>query len=97
MLQLKYQGQQITRDRNSKVYKETYIGDTTSIDAKIASLTIGNYTQGKGYLRSWRKSQDNGPHYLLQIEFSESYGNNRGFSDDIVTGLKSAQLSTRTL
>lgn len=97
MLSLKYQGQEISRDRNSKTYKETWIGDEASIDGKLAQLNMYSFYQGKGYLRSWRKSQDAGPHYQLQIEYGESYGDSRGYSDSVVTGEKSAQLSTRTL
>lgn len=97
MLDLKYQGQESSRDRNEKTFKETWIGDEASIDAKIASVSVNTFYQGKGYLRSWRKSQDEGPHYQLELEYGESYGQNNTYNDDVVTGQKSAQLSTRTL
>ena len=97
LLSLKYQGQEISRDRNSKTYKETWIGDEASIDGKIAQLNIYAFYAGKGYLRSWRKSQDAGPHYQLEVEYGESFGNSTAYSDEVVTGEKSAQLSTRTL
>lgn len=65
MIELKYQGQEVSRDSSSKTFKETYIGDQNSIDAKISELHIGYLTEGKGYLSSWRKTQDSGPHYVL--------------------------------
>ena len=97
VLDLKYQGQQASRDRNSKTFKETWIGDEASIDSKLAEFSINTFYDGKGFLRSWRKSQDQGPHYVLELEFGESFGNGTGYSDEVVTGQKSAQLSTRVL
>lgn len=97
MLELKYQGQQVTRDRNTKTYKETFIGDETSINEKIATLTIGTFYTGKGTLSSWHKVQENGPHYTLQLQYTENYNNVRYTTYQGQDQIPTVQLSTRTL
>ena len=96
-LVLKYQGQEISRDIDRKVYRETWIGDSASIDGVISGLTIGTLTQGKGYLRAWTKKQDEGEHYTAELEYSETFTSD--FSDESGTtvGKRSATLSTRTV
>lgn len=94
MINTKYQGQETSRDRSSKTYRETYIGDEASIDAKIATLTMYDYYTGKGYLRSWNKTQDQGTNFNLEIEYGQTYANE--YTDEVVSTPK-PQLSTRTL
>lgn len=96
-LQLKYQGSEYSRSKTEKVYKQTYIGKESLVDAKIATLSIGSFTSGKGYLSSWRKNQDDGIFYNLQIEYTTSYSNDNSNLDSADYGKKSASLSVRNI
>ena len=93
-----YQGKEISRDKSSSSYKQTLYGTETEVDAKISSLTIGTFVQGKGYLKSWTKTQNDPNIWQIEIEYSISYESNFNDSDSgTVTGKKSAQLSVRNI
>ena len=96
-LQLKYQGSEFSRNKQQKTYKETYIGTEQLVDAKIATLSIGSFSSGKGYLSSWRKSQDQSIFYNLQLEYTTQYDNDTSDLSQTDYGKKSAQLSVRNI
>lgn len=96
-LTLKYQGSEFSRNKQQKTYKETYIGTEQLVDAKIATLSIGTFTSGKGYLSSWRKSQGQSIFYNLQLEYTTQYDNDTSDLSQTDYGKKSAQLSVRNI
>lgn len=99
MLKLKYQGQEKSRSRQEATFKETFIGKENEIDEKISSLQIGSFTNNKGFLTNWRKTQQDGVFYNLEIEYTINYGSDSGGdnSDPEVYGRKSANLSVRSI
>lgn len=98
MLTLKYQGQEQSRNKTEAVYKETFQGTESEINTKLASLpSISTRVDGKGYFTSWRKFNQDGPIYNLELEYSVSYGDSFDNSDDQAYGKKSAQLSVRNI
>lgn len=96
-LQYLYQGKQIGRDRSQSTYKQTLYGSLTQIDSYIANLTIGSYVQGKGYLRSWNKTQKQANIWQVEVEYTISYDSDFTDQDETTAGRKSAQLSARNL
>lgn len=98
-LTLKYQGQEIYRNKNESSYKETYQGTESEVDSYISSALSGisTYVQGKGYLTSWRKVNADGPFFNIEVEYSISYDGSFNNTDEQVYGKKSAQLSIRNL
>ena len=102
-LQLKYQGQQKSRNKSESTYKQTYYGTEQQIDQMIngdgttSGLVIGTFTTGKGYLNSWRKSQLQGIFYQLQIDYAITYDDKTDNLSDTEVGKKSATLSVRNI
>lgn len=96
-LQYLYQGKQISQNKNEAIYKQTLYGKLTEIDSYIATLTIGSNVGGKGYLKSWTKTQKEADIWQVEVEYSITY--DFSFSDDseTVVGKKSAQLSVRNI
>ena len=98
---LKYQGRTLNVTRTERVYKETWSGFQNEIDNITTTqgivLEIGTYVENKGYLTGIYKSQEDGPLWNLQLEYSLSYENTISNAASTVVGQKSAQLSTRTL
>lgn len=96
-LTLKYQGQEVSRNKNQYNYKETYQGTEAEIDTFLQNLSpIGTYFQDKGYLTSIRKANAQGIFFELEINYTITY---EGFNntDQVIYGEKSAQLSVRNL
>lgn len=92
-----YQGKEASRDKNESTYKETLYGSEQQVNTHIGGLTIGNYTQGKGFLKSWHKTQMDPYNWQVEVEYSETF--DFQFSDDAeqVIGKKSASLSVRAI
>lgn len=98
-LTLKYQGQEVSRNKNESSYKETFQGAESEIDSYISSSLsgIGNFVSGKGYLTSWRKFNADGKFVNVEVEYTISYDGSFDNSDSQVYGKKSAQLTVRNI
>lgn len=98
-LTLKYQGQELSRNKNESTFKETYQGTESEVDSYISSSLSGisTYVAGKGYLTSWRKFNSEGPHYGVEVEYTVSYDDSFDNTDSQVYGKKSAQLTVRNI
>lgn len=92
-----YQGREYSRDKNEQKYKQTLYGSEAEVDEYIASLSIGTKADGKGYLRSYTKTQKDGSFWQLEIEYSTSFSGSWSDDDETIVGQKSATLSARVI
>lgn len=96
-IQMKYQGFESSRNKGERLFKQTFIGSESLIDQKINTLVYGSFHENKGYLTKWRKTQDDGIFYQLEIQYTISYDNDPSSLDDTQYGKKSASLSVRNI
>lgn len=97
-LTLKYQGQEVSRNKNQYTYKETLQGTESEIDTYIQTCpAIGTYVQDKGYLTSTRKFNAGGIFFNFELEYTVNYESGFNNTDTTVYGEKSAQLTVRNL
>lgn len=103
MLQNKYQGREQSKNWDEETYRETYYGTEEEVDEKIATLTIGAWTQGKGYLWGWTKQQENPAVWTLEVNYRITYGreDKNDYEDDPsdpqTTSNKTYSLSVRNI
>lgn len=75
MLQRKYQGREQSRSRDEAIYRETWYGTETEVDSYIATLSIGTYVSGQGYLHQWEKKQENAAVWQVEVTYRVTYSN----------------------
>lgn len=98
MLKIAYQGLEISRTEDEKIYKETFYGTYDECIAECNNLLIGTFVNGKGYLSGYFITPKEANLYNLEKQYTISY-KRQGFSntDETLVGKKSAQLSVRNI
>ena len=74
----KYQGREASKSRDESIYKETWYGSEAEVDTYIASLSIGTYVQGKGYIHQW----DNAAIWQVEVTYRITYSRVDDGEDD---------------
>ena len=72
-IERRYQGREQSRDRNEALYQEQWYGTEAEVDAYIATLSIGHWESGKGYLHRWQKRQDNPHIWYVEVTYRVTY------------------------
>lgn len=78
MLSLKYQGKEFSKSKEEQVYKETWQGSEAEVDSYIQNTLETQWrveTAGKGYLNNYRKQNDQGPFWSVEVEYTRSFSN----------------------
>ena len=81
-LKRKYQGRESSKSRDESLYKETWYGTEAEVDAYIATLSIGTYVSGQGYLHMWEKRQDNPQMWSVEVTYRITYSRDDDGEDD---------------
>lgn len=97
-LKVAYQGLEVSRSSNEKIYKETFYGTYDECLAKSQSLIIGTFIENKGYFTGFSITPKEANLYSIQLQYTISYkGSNFSNTDETLVGKKSAQLSVRNI
>ena len=81
-LQRKYQGREQSDGKDESIYRETWYGTETEVDAYIATLVVGTEEQGKGFLHEWRKQQDDPHIWSVEVTYRYTKPNGSTHSED---------------
>lgn len=95
-VKLKYQGKEKSRTKNQTLYRETLYGLQEEIDAYIATLNFGTYYTDKGFLTQFRKFQDTGLFWNVEITYTTTTETTDDTSEQLI-GKQSCQLSVRNI
>lgn len=100
MLQRKFQGREQSLSRDESIYRETWYGSETEVDAYIATLVIGSFVEGNGYIHEWQKKQDSPAVWQVEVTYRITYSVDADSNDEVADGTttpKTYSLSVRNI